>query len=438
VQSGKTTIIAAEAISYLPWSDEFWFCGPDFRQSRKELLQIIEWTKVLGIFDPSNASLPRSDAPWSFRLTTGQLFQSFSGVNARKMAGSSPGFVAIVEAGQCPQDVYQTANVRARLKDAPFFVSGTLEDAEGWYVALCEQWETGSVAEAMAWSLPTWTNLVLFPQGRSDPKIKAMEDDPTMSRETFQMRVAGIAVPPPGIVFGPTEYHPGFDPLLHVRPIQFGPQPEIDEWAIMLSKDSEVEVGIDPGWDHPYAVVAGVWEPETRSLFVIDEVVLRGVHAPQMIEVCRGRWWWPRVRVGAMDIAGTQHGGAPLTNYDYWTRPPPIGAGLALYAEERVKVSEGTAKIRGLLQPSPALKRPRLIISDRCKHLAWELRTGYRNLTNRQGQVVGGPVARNDDATKAMIYLVNKLVRGLPEDDRPRAPRCGIKSESLPWERVAS
>ena len=438
IQSGKSKLVAAEILSLLPWiEDEIWLCGPDFRQSRKECEYLIEWTKDIGLFDPHNASLPQSDAPWTFTLKTGHVIKTFSGVNARKMAGSKPGLVALVEAGQCSQDVYQTARARVGLTDCPFLVSGTIEESEGWYISLAEAWAFGRTPDAIAYSLPTWSNTALFPGGRLDPKIVAYEHDPTVSSDVFLMRYAGETVAPPGLVFGPTAYHPGFSPLTHVAPIALTDAPLGAAWGYHFPADTPVWLAIDPGWEHAYAVLACVVDKETNSVFVLDELYEKGIDAPGMIAIARSRPWWGNVRHAVMDIGGKQHHGAPLTNLDYWRGAPPVGAGLPVWAEERVPIDEGTNKIRALLQTVPDLQRPRLLIDPRCKNLQWEMRQGYRNLVDHQGRPVGKPIDRNNDAVKALHYLVHVVFPGLTEKTA-RASRKVRKTQSMPWlERTA-
>jgi hypothetical protein len=431
-RGGKSMVTAAELWSWLPWTPPdrpFWIIGADYDQSRSEFTYLKTWADALGLV--TEVSQPQSDAPWRMTLITGHTFRTFSAYNLGRIAGATPGAVALVEAGKCPAGAYRIAEARAGLQGVPLVISGTLEE-DNWYDALVERWSAPNADGGCRWALPTWSNTSpgYYPGGRADPKIQAFER--TASREDFQKLYAGERVPPPGLVFGPTEHHPGFDPSLHV--VAGGihlmdPPKDPDPEAIYLPPDSPVVLGIDPGWEHKYAVVACVVTGDPRTVYVLDEIWETGMNTPQVLQVAQARPWWRQVTRGVIDIAGKQHQGAPLTNRDYWAAPPPLGAGLRILAEERVPVSEGTAKIRKLLEVDPVLGRPRLLLDRRVTGLAWELRSGYRNTINRQGVVVGTPRPIDDDAVKALIYLVQAEFPGLI--DRVRRRRTA--SHALPF-----
>ncbi len=417
IQSGKSTLTAAEIMRRLPWlsGQEVWFCGPDFKQSRKECEYLIEWTQKIGLFNPRKASLPGSDAPWDFTLKNGTRIRTFSAVNYRKMAGSTPGFVALVEPGQMPDaEPFYIALARAGLRGVPLWLVGTLEGSTNWYAQLAKRWSRGSTKGAVAFKLPTWTNTHLFPLGRRDPKILEAENDPSAPRERFLERYAGEQVAPPGLVFGPTDFHPGFDPLLHVQPIRFGLGDE-DGRTISLPADTPREVWVDWGWDHPYAVLCVVVTGDPQTVHVVREVVQRGITDPAMIRLVQGQDWYRNVQRAILDPSMKQHRSGPLTSRDYWAANPPIGAGLPTWADERVLIDDGTAKIRRLLEVNPQTGRPRLLIDPSCQHLIWEFQEGYRNLIDLNGQSLGKPIDRNNDAIKALHYGTHVHFPGLVE-----------------------
>lgn len=438
IQSGKSTITAAEVARRLPWlaGSEVWFVGPDFRQSRKECEYLIEYTRKLGLFDPRQASLPNSDAPWSFTLRQGTVVKTFSATNYRKMAGSTPGFVALVEPGQMPDaQPLQIALARAGLRGVPLFLVGTLEGSTNWYANLAARWEAGSTPNAYAWKLPTWTNTHLFPGGRYDPRILAAERDPEISRTTFLERYAGERCAPPGLVFGPTAHHPGFDPLLHVRPLRRR-APAADDSPDTLYPDSAwpLYLAIDPGWDHPYGALLCTLGGTPKTLYILGELYERGLTAPRMIALARATWGelWGQIALAVLDPASRQHHGeTDYTHRDYWAAPPPVGAGLAVWAEERVPIQSGTNTIRKLLELSPASHLPRLLVDPSCVKLQYEFREGYRNLIDLNGQSIGRPIDRYNDLIKPIHYICHVLLPGLSQEGVRRA-RKGRKS--VPWD----
>lgn len=443
-QSGKSMFTAAEIFSWLLWinpDNPIWVIGPDYRQARKEFEYLVEFCKRAGIFNPNAATMPQSDASWRMTLLTGHTVETYSAVNLSKIAGSTPGFVAMVEAGQQPVGAFQIASARAALKDVPLIISGTVEDPTGWYVKLADKWSRGNSENGVSYKLPTWTNTTMF-SGKDDPKIVAFRNDPTTSEEFFKARYEGEYTAPPGLVFGKTPYHPGFDENLHVRAIRMpypGYDPDADpmrEVALVLPPNTPLELWIDPGWDHAYAVLIVAITEITgiKTVCVLDEIYERGALDQTIIEIARGRWWWPRIVRAILDPHGSKqhHPTSPHTSYDYWMADPPLGAGIKdLWADETVYIDEGTKKIRALMEVNPRSGLARLLIDPRCENLQWEMREGYRNKVDSEGNSLGKPRDINNDAIKALHYGVHVAFPGLVGQMQVRSLPL---RRTLPWE----
>lgn len=426
IQSGKSMIVAMDCVGDLPWlSDaEVFIMGPDFKQARKECEYIIDWTKQLGLFDPRKASLPSGDQQWRFKLTNGTEIKTFSAVNYRKMAGSTPKKVYLVEPGQIPDaEPFYLALARAGLLGCDLMLAGTLEGSTNWYAELAAKWSRGDIPGVLARKLPTWTNTARYPGGRTDQKIKDIENDPDLPRDRWLERYAGERVAPPGLVFGKTEYHRGYETDKHVRPIRFEPKPpdkDYDARTIWLPADTDLDVWIDWGWDHYYSVLFAAVLGDPVTVYICAEIALKGIRDTGMIKLAQGSPLWPRVHYAILDPATKQHHGGPLTTREYWHADPPVGAGLPTWADEIVPIQDGTDKIRALLEDHPMTGLPRLIIDPSCRHLQWEMREGYRNLIDLNGNSTGKPIDRNNDSVKAVHYGTHVRVRGLAEAVRQK------------------
>lgn len=396
IQSGKSTLLAAEICSLLPWLSgrEVWLIGPDLTQPRKECEYIIKFAKRIGLFDPKKASLPSSDAiAWRFTLRNGTVVRTFTSNQYRKLAGETPGFVGLTEPGQMADgETFVTALARAGLQDVPLWLVGTLEGVN-WYSRLAARWARGAVPGATAFKLPTWSNTAVYPDGRTDWRIQKIEQDPDLPRDKFMERYGGERAAPPNLVFGKTAWHPGFDQELHVDPLlERDPTWDLEAWG-------------DWGWDHPYAVLCvALVGTEPAEVLVLDEVVIKGIDDIPMIAHCKSKPWWPQVRRVILDPATRQHRGAPMTTAEYWAAKPPIGTGLPVWANEKVRVEDGTHRIRKLLEIDPRTGRPRLRVHPRCEHLIWEFTEGYRNLVDVNGNSQGRPIDLHNDAVKSLHY----------------------------------
>jgi hypothetical protein len=103
--------------------------------------------------------------------------------------------VIVCEAGQMPETVFLQAQGRISDKRGWVSIGGTIENDEAkprwaWFDATLGEWMEGPSEDAMAFSIPTWANLAVYPGGRQDPEILRLERlyDP----HTFSRRVAGV------------------------------------------------------------------------------------------------------------------------------------------------------------------------------------------------------------------------------------------------------
>lgn len=427
--------VAMDIVGLLPWlsGQECWIIGPDHKQSRREAEYLIDWTTQLGLFDARRATLPGGDQPWRFVLKNGTVIRTFSAVNYRKLAGSTPSYVAMVEPGQIPDaEPFYTALARAGLRGCPLTLAGTLEGSTNWYADLAQRWTRGDVPGAMAYKMPTWSNTFSYPGGRTDPKIVAVEHG-SLPHDTFLERYAGERVAPPGLVFGKTDYSPGFDSLKHVRPIRLGEPDDVDPTGhtLVLPADTPLQVWVDWGWDHPYAVLFAAVVGDPASVYILREIVLRGVRDTKMIALAASTPLWPNVQRAILDPATKQHHGGPLTTVEYWKSDPPLGAGLPCWADEIVQIQDGTDRIRALLEDHPLTGRPRLQIDPGCRHTIWEFREGYRNYVDIIRGNTGRPIPLHDDCIKAIHYGTHVNFPGLVE--KRRKMRVRTLRRALPF-----
>jgi hypothetical protein len=186
-----------------------------------------------------------------------------------------------------------------------------LEQSLAWYAEKWEEWQGENPEGARSFSLPTWSNTYIFPGGRADPKIQALEA--LQAPEKFLERCAAIPCKPSGLVFGE------FDRKRHVRRIDFNPA-------------LPVELAIDPA-QHTYAIEVIQWEQLTLRayldkwqypvhykwaltekfldtlytwVYVVDEIYCHGMIAQEIIPLVKERPWYRHCKTGVIDIAGTQ------------------------------------------------------------------------------------------------------------------------------------
>lgn len=265
----------------------YWIVGPDYNQARPEFTYLIE------AFDRGKFikefSMPRSGAqPWWFETTFGAQFQTRSSLDIARLASYTVNGAIIAEAGQQPNEVYLKILGRVSQTRGFLILSGTLEDGMPWYRDLYLRWQAPNPLGARSFSLPTWSNTAIYPDGREDKAIKELEAE--YPPDQFEERFAAIPRQRVGRVI------PEFDMATHVKHLE-------------VDKDVPVQLWIDPG-KKVYAVlfvqVIGMYTHVLDEVYARDSIVqdvIPQVMANPLYKFVRPGW------AGVMDIAGRQEHG---------------------------------------------------------------------------------------------------------------------------------
>lgn len=437
IQSGKSTVLAVDYVQRAPWLGGMpgWLVGPDYSQTRHERAMLTEYLAALEWLDWEASLLPKAtNEPWVLRTIFGGSVTGLSSSKPETLAGESPGWIGVAEAGQCTQETANTVRARATARAARLVYAGTIERSQPWFVRLARRWQGANAEGGRAFTLPSWANPAFYPDGRHDAKIRAAERD--LPPDVFLHRHAGVPAPPEGLVFRE------FNALQHGVTVRWGDRPpDADPWQLWLPRDLPVELAIDPGFlGSAYAVLA--LAEYGGQVVVFDEVHVRGMVHQQVIAVCQQRPWWPQVGThpdrlgqgGVIDVAGTQHamGGEPAVNV-WAARPAAGGAGLRL-RYQRVPLWQGTDRLHFALRPDAATDLALLVVdTDHCPRLVWELTEGYRYRTDTAGEILGEtPHDRHNDAVKALSYWLYDRFGPLGES---RGVKHGTGARMLlPWE----
>lgn len=370
-----------------------WVLGPDYEQTHKEFDYALEALGKIGAVLP--ASVHRAEhASWSMKLLNGCIVRTRTGEDAVKIANEAPDFIAMTEAAQQSWDNFQkafnrTAEGRAKgLGD--LFASGTFESSLGWYAEKWTEFRGPNQFGATSFSLPTWSNLALFPGGRNDPIILAIEA--ANPPDLFMERFGGVPTPPRGLVFRE------FRHTVHIAPIRFGKVETAvrDEQGWVLPENTELDLWADPGYAGAYAVLfVAVVGP---LVFQVDEVYAKGKVGEQVIqETMNKRELFERVKRGVMDVAGRQHN-AMESQVELWQRLAHLS-----FQSEPVPIADGIARHRTFLS-DPRTMAPRLFHDPKCVGTIREYglyRYADTTETRPENEL---PIDRDNHSMKALAY----------------------------------
>lgn len=378
----------------------YWLLGNDYEACRGEWEHIVEqFTKLELLATPPTKNID----PGEILLQDGTKIVTKSAKYPEKIATVAPDGILICEAAQVDYEVFLRARSRLAEKRGWLCMAGTFEEEDyiGWYRELHQLGLSANQLDLKSFSLPTWSNLVIFPGGRNDPEI--LKQEAGMTKERFMERFGGEPCPKTGRVI--TE----FANAIHVKDCEF-------------DKNLPVEIAVDPGYAGAYAVLA--IQDFGGQLALIDEIYVQGVVTQDVILMCKKhedgspRLWWDAIVGGAIDIAGRQHQ-AMVAPVEVW-----LEAGVSLRSK-KINIEDGIDLLRTHLKQHPISGRSGIIVDPKCRGFIAECGGG-------KSPVDGGgiwmrdkntlkPLERNDHAAKSLIYyLSNKY--GFTGPRKPLGP----------------
>ena len=366
----------------------FWLVAADYERTRAEFEYLTEDFARLGLLKEASKRVD----PGHLVLADGTRIETKSAKDPRTLAMRAPDGVLGCEASQLDLETFYRLRGRCAPRRGWMFLSGTFEGSLGWYPQMFTAWANGADKDSRAYSLPSYTNVHLYPGGATDPEILKLRD---FSSDDFYMeRIEGKPSPPQGLVF------PEFRPDAHIADVEY-------------EKDVPVHLWMDPGYAGAYAIE--VIQVKGDQIQVIDEIYEQGLVTDDMIDIAMSRPWWPDVHFGVIDVGGTQHQ-AMASPAEMWLSQ----SGLYL-SSQKVRINEGTERLKGWLKIDSKTHASRLVIAPHCHGILSEFGVvpspfdgqtrAYRWKTDREGNIVGDvPEDKNNHGVKAIIYgLVDRF-----------------------------
>ena len=408
--AGKSHVTAAEITVCVPWSKLIYIIGQMYENTHKEFDYLVENLLALKALDLRKVSQPKQ-GEWELITRTGCKITTLSVMNgARKVIarGEEPDVFALTEAGIIDSFSVLFASVRRATRAAGrVILSGTLQDSFGWYASLVDELTpTDNAWQGQTYSLPAWTNTILYPGGRNDPEIKRLES--ILPEDEFSRTVAAERVPSRALIF------PEFSYAANVRPCPFDPSLPVHLW-------------IDPGY-YPSAYAVIPVQFHGPEVWQIDEVYLHHHYHKQVINVCRGatrdtpaKPWWGNVARIVKDEASKQHH-ADESGAEIWHNE----TGFTIHSQY-IGVAAGIARHRSFLSPTP-----RLFHDPKCKQTLNEYKL-YKRRTDRDGNPTSDePIDVDNHAMKAIAYgLVDRF--GFVDNRRPSLAGMVAQGSAKGW-----
>jgi hypothetical protein len=393
-QAGKSMVASKYLVSRFLETEEpglYWLVAADYERTKAEFEYLIQDFATLGILSEASKRVD----PGRIVLADGTRIETKSAKDPRTLAMRAPDGIIGCEASQLDLDSFHRMRGRCAPKRGWLFLAGTFEGSLGWYPQLFQTWQHAT-SDEQSFSLPSYSNQHLYPEGKSDPEIlrlKAMSSD-----DFFMERIEGIPTPPQGLVFGE------FRADLHIS--------DKAKWSV----GDPVYLWIDPGYAGAYAVE--VVQDINGQVNVIDEIYEQGLITSEIIDIAQSRPWWKDVAGGVIDIAGYQHQ-AMSAPAEIWLEQTGV-----YLAAQKIRINEGTERLKSFLKTDPVSNAPKIVFNPSCHGIMSEFGAipspfdgqtrAYRWRMDRDGNIVGeSPEDKNNHGVKAVVYgLVDRFGYG--------------------------
>jgi len=310
-RAGKSRLAASgKLMGEMLTGNLFWLVGAKYEMTRPEFDYVSQDVAKLypnGVKTRQVQIHGPREGPCYINISNEILIETKSADDPRTLAGKAPDGVVICEAGQVLWDTVERCLGRVLEKRGWVFAIGTFEESVGWYVDKWFEWQKDNVFNARSYSLPTWSNTALFPEGVNDPWIQRMRVE--LGDDKFQEKLGGVPHPPTSRVYA------RFEPREsgNVRAIELL-KIENDDQVIL----SPVQLWIDPGFAC-YAVEAVQKAPGEHGpiyrLFKDGELYAPGIGSEEAIGWVKSQEWSGAIERIVIDVASKQHhGGRPIAN----------------------------------------------------------------------------------------------------------------------------
>lgn len=333
-----------------------WIVGPQYVHAEKEFAFVYDSLRKQGI-DRDSIKFVKNVDSGNMHIKTNWGFELLgkSAAHPETLVGDGLNFIEMVEAGLHKRSTWQ-------------YVRPSLSDRRGWAIftgvpegksensmlyALYQRGQSTRDVDRLyrSWTMPSWTNTIVFPGGRNDIEILDAESD--LTEDEFARQYGAEFRDKIGAVMQE------WDDNVHLGDFDYEPS-----WPLYMA--------IDYGFTNPFVVLWIQVSPATGQVRVISERRWTQLDTPEV----------------ATDLIQTQGGFVRACRMMY---PDPAEPDDTKTMQNSLHIpanknTGGELKIR-LSFIRRALKRraanagmvPELQIDrTNCKELAWEMREGYR------------------------------------------------------------
>lgn len=337
-----------------------WIVGPAYTDSEKEFRLVYDALREAGV-DRDAIKFQNNVDSGSLHIKTSWGFELIgkSAGHPESLVGDGLDFVLMVEAG------------RHKRRTWGQYIRPTLSDRRGWalftgvpegkseHSLLYNLYQRGLTPAAqkrgwMSWTMPSWTNTIVFPGGRNDPEILDAEDD--LTEDEFNRQYGARFTDKTGVVMQEWEDE------THIGDFAYQPS-----WPLYLAVDYGftnpfVALWIQTG---PFGEIRVIREQRWNRLDTPEVAADIMATVPGLVRACERLYPDP----AEPDDTRTM---------ERMLRIPAYGSTGGELKNRLTLIRSALKVVNSHLPEGDAERRPRLMIDRSCTKLAWEMREGYK------------------------------------------------------------
>lgn len=380
---------------------EFWIVGPEYSDAEKEFRVAYDTLKRLGAeFDQPGTYYSPAGGQLSISMFDGAFqIHTKSSKLPTTLVGEALEGVILAEAAKIKPQVWPKY-IRPMLADYKGWAQFTsTPEGKNWFY---EMWKLGQdPSQTEYWSIkaPSWSNNILFPEGRNDPEILSLERG--MSTEKFKQEIGAEFTEFVGRVYK------DFDEEVNVVDCLYDPR-------------KPLYVAADYGYTNPNVLLfiqVGTW----GDIYVIAEYYKRQRTSEEMVrDVLDDPRLGPLSRAATLLYGDPEDPGATATLADKLHLKPQGNTGGLL--NTRIELIRKALKPQPLeLEDGHPEKLPKLWFDRSCVNTIREF-NDYRYPETKEEAAAAGqetaekPMKNDDHAPEAL----SRFFGGYFHDEKPK------------------
>lgn len=374
---GKSTFAAREMGAALFQPDSyFWIVGPDYSAAEKEFRIILSdlknklglGKKIKSTYNPQQGNM-RIEMPW------GTVLECKSAKLKDSLVGEGLAGVIMSEAAMHSRDTWEMY-IRPALSDRRgWAIFPSTPRGYNWYEGLWRLGQELDEPEYESWRFPSWTNPIVYPEGRTDPEIISIELN--ASKGFFMQEIAAEFTAFEGQIYE------DFDRTIHVTDIEYNPY-----WENYLA--------FDFGFTNPFVALDIMVDP-SDNVYIWREYYERNKTNGEHGIILRNR-------ANPPDYHVDDRYGDPRDPDAMATLTPLIGY---VHGDD-VPWNDGIEAVSRHMKINPETGKPRLFIDRSCVNTIREVEQ-LRRPEIKEGRVsLEGQHKHNDHTADALRYFFNE------------------------------